>query len=118
MAVYSAASPVDERRAGERREQVEGQEAGPADGQLELRAEHPQGEHVEADVPDLDVRERAGHQLPVRAVADAGEPDAVARVGSADRLGGHGVEPPLTSEHAAPDREQRQPVDQGLLRRR
>ena len=77
--------PVDQRRAGQAGEEVQRQEAGPADRQLELRAEHPQRQHVEADVPDLDVGEHRGDQLPVGAVRDAGHVRAAA--GVAGRLG-------------------------------
>ena len=64
--------PHDGGAAGQPGEEVDRQVAEPADRQLELRAEHPQHQHVEADVPDRDVGERRGEQLPVVALRDRG----------------------------------------------
>ena len=69
--------PVDQRGAGQQGDEVEREEPGPAEHRLELRPEEPQRQHVEADVPELDVREAAGHQLPVGALADPVDPAAV-----------------------------------------
>ena len=62
------AEPVHEGRAGERGKQV-GARNRTARSPARVRAEHPEGQHVEREVHDLHVGESAAEQLPVRAVA-------------------------------------------------
>ena len=54
---------VDQPGANPRQEKID-VESMRAPGALQVRAEHPQEQHVEQDVPDAVVQEQIGHRLP------------------------------------------------------